>query len=126
MSPVDNAVKAAQGLLVDAAVQLAAGDLFDEQLRQALFRAADTYARAVWASKTGKGGTKTSTGRGRRSGVVCPFGREKGVPIEEAKTDNLRWLVEALSNSIDDPQKARWRADNIKTLNAIEAELRTR
>lgn len=65
-------------------------------------------------------------GRELRSGVVVPFGRSKGTPIEDAAVKDLAWVAKALLESIDNPDKQRWRAANVATLEAIEKELGAR
>lgn len=59
---------------------------------------------------------------------VVPFGRSKGVPIGEADTKDLGRVLEAMreSEKLNDPSKARFRADNEKLIAAIERELETR
>lgn len=122
MSDLDQA----EAALCDEAVQFAAGDILDAAAKERLLRAADTYARARWASRTGSGGTKQSTGRGARSGVKVPFGKSAGVPIEEAETKDLRWLEGVLTENVDDPKRVRFRAQNVANLDAIRRELASR
>ena len=98
----------------------------DMSQAKSLAVAAEAYTRARWAANTGKAGTKPSEGRGALSGVVVPFGRSKGVAIEEADAKDLRWVANALGQSIDNPDKARWRDDNERVLDAIQKELGTR
>lgn len=90
-------------------------------------------AAIEWATVKGHGGAEAKPGRivgtgGRelRCGVVMPFGRSKGVAIEEADAKDLAWVAKALGESIDNPEKQRWRAANVATLEAIEKELATR
>lgn len=115
---------AAWRALEAAAVAHHAGDL--GPTAKALADAADAYARARWARNSGSNGVKASTGPGALSGVVVPFGRSKGTPIEQADTKDLRWVASALAQSIDNPEKARWRDENERTLAAIQRELGTR
>lgn len=65
-------------------------------------------------------------GRQIRSGEVCPFGKSKGVPIEELEERDLHFIIKAMQDSLDDPSKDRWREKNEKLLNACEKELGTR
>lgn len=60
------------------------------------------------------------------SGLVIPFGRSKGTPIGDATTPDLEWVAGALRRSVDDPTKARWRAQNEELLAAVEHELERR
>lgn len=95
----------------------------DRKARDALHHAAIAYGKAT----APKPGVVTSAGgRTLRSGKTIPFGRSKGMAIEEAETKDLSWVAGALRESIDDPKKERWRADNVELLSAIEAELEGR
>jgi hypothetical protein len=60
------------------------------------------------------------------SKLVVPFGRSKGTPLVAAETKDLNWVVAALREKLDDPTKARYRADNERLIAAIERELGTR
>jgi hypothetical protein len=59
-------------------------------------------------------------------GMTLPFGRAKGVKLAEADTRDLRWTAGVVRESIDDPAKERWRAQNVELLEAIDRELATR
>lgn len=90
-------------------------------------------AAVEWATVKGHGPTQTAKQRevsprvsGPGSGVVVPFGKNKGQPIEECDAKDLQWLARVIGESIDSPEKQRWRADNIARLEAIEKELATR
>lgn len=97
-----------------------AGDAFDKAKVKALSNAAIQWAAACAGAVTGTNGQKL------RSGAVMPFGRSKGVAIEEATTKDLKWTANALSESIIDPDKARWRDANELLLKAIQKELAAR
>ena len=58
--------------------------------------------------------------------LTLPFGREKGVRLNEAKTNNLQWVASAIKETLDDPAKEKWRAQNVTLLEAIERELESR
>lgn len=58
--------------------------------------------------------------------LLVPFGKDKGLPLNEAKRANLDWVAEKMRESLDDPAKERWRAQNVTLLEAIERELSTR
>ena len=105
-----------------AAIQYAASrDIFDGK---ALREAATADARARYIEKTGKGGApEKSTAK---SSIVLPYGKEKGVSLHEAKTNNLQWVLSTTRENIDNPEKARYRAQNVELADAIEAELATR
>ena len=57
---------------------------------------------------------------------VVPFGRAKGQPISEVEDDSLEWLANAVKKSIADPEKARFKASNEKTLEACRHEYKRR
>lgn len=57
---------------------------------------------------------------------VIPFGRTRGTPIGEAETKDLEYIVGALRETLDEPEKARFRAKNEELIAAIERELGTR
>lgn len=57
---------------------------------------------------------------------VIPFGRAKGGTVRDADDDDLEWVQGALAGMIEDPAKARFRADNIALWEAIDTELRRR
>lgn len=59
---------------------------------------------------------------GGAKGPVAPFGKQKGMPIVDMDDDNLTWLGNAIYESIEDPGKQNFRADNEKLYAAIHAE----
>lgn len=113
---------AAWMVLSQVAVQFARSTTGDKAAAQALHDAALAYAAASKPVATASKPART----GARSGAVVPFGRDKGVPIEEADTKSLRWLAGAMRESIADPAKEKWADKNRQLLDAIEAELETR
>lgn len=62
----------------------------------------------------------------RSDGPVFRFGRCKGELLSEAEERDVEWYVGALRNSVNDPDKARFRADNERELEAAERELARR
>jgi hypothetical protein len=58
--------------------------------------------------------------------LVIPFGRTRGTPIAEATTKDLNFVLERLKEGLDDPARAKFRADNETLIAAIERELETR
>jgi len=56
--------------------------------------------------------------------VLVRFGRDKGKPITHV--NDLDWYAKALAESVNDPEKARFRAENEADLKAIESEMRRR
>jgi hypothetical protein len=92
----------------------------DLALKKELADAADAYSKARTAARGATGAKPAQAGV---SGVVMPFGRSKGVAIEQATVNDLRWVASALAQSIDNPDKARWRDENQRVLDAIQREL---
>jgi len=56
-------------------------------------------------------------------GPTMPFGRSKGRPIATAPVDDVEWMLGVVTQSIDDPSKARFRDSNIKLAAALENRL---
>lgn len=86
-------------------------------------------AAYAWAEANGyvkRGETRGTNGNKLRSGKTLPFGRQKGVAIEEVDDENLRWVLGRVRESLDDPSKDRFRAANAELADAIEKELETR
>ena len=54
------------------------------------------------------------------------FGRAKGTRLVDADVDGLEWYASALSRSIDDPEKTRYREANQQHLDEVRAELSRR
>lgn len=71
--------------------------------------------------KGGRGGGGVDT-----TGIKIPFGRAKGKVVEEAQTSDLEWLRTAIEKSVSDPEKAQWRDNNQRLLDAITEELTAR
>lgn len=86
-----------------------------------LSEAAQKYAKARWAAKDAGPSPAKSAAR-----AVLPFGRSKGKSVLEADTGDLKWILPKIRESIDDPEKARWRAQNEELAAAIAAELEAR
>lgn len=57
---------------------------------------------------------------------VMKFGKSKGTPIDEADEDDLTWYAGALRKSVNDPEKSRFKAQNLSELEAVERELARR
>ncbi len=117
MSALDDARSA----LVGAAMEVTAGTWMDPNVVRPLCDAARAYAVAYEAQRAAAKPVRTE-----RSGQVVPFGKSKGVPIEEATTKDLRYLEGAIAESVDDESKAKWREKNVALLDAIRVELGTR
>lgn len=87
---------------------------------QQLAAAAESYARARWALKAPPKAAKA------KSAVVCPFGRDKGKSISDLDDRGVRWLLGVVSESVDDPDKARFRSQNAALLDALQVEAEER
>jgi hypothetical protein len=61
-----------------------------------------------------------------RSHVIAKFGRGKGAPITEMTDSDLEWYAGAISRSVEDPSKARYRADNEAHLVDVTEEIASR
>lgn len=105
---------------LSGAAALHVADPDDLAAKKALADAADAYSKARAAARGASGAKPAQVGA---SGVVMPFGRSKGVAIEGATVNDLRWVANALAQSIDNPDKARWRDENQRVLDAIQREL---
>ena len=81
-------------------------------------------AASVYAAERLKSTRKPQMKEGRNE--VLPFGRERGVPLDQAQHGQLTWVRGVLAESIDDPTKSRWREANQRLLEAIDRELATR
>lgn len=57
---------------------------------------------------------------------TIPYGKSKGLKPSEASDDDLNWLEKTLGESIDNPEKSRYRASNEKALSCIVAEIERR
>lgn len=113
--------------LVDAAAK--ATELgFDQTSGRVLSDAAKQWAsRNGYVQAVGSAAPVRGTGgRQLRSGQVMPFGRSKGVPIEEVEASDLEWVLGRVRESVDDPEKQRWRVANAQLADALQKELATR
>jgi hypothetical protein len=104
--------KAAWMALADAARDFAAVE--DAVQSQRLSDAAKAWA--AW-SRTA---TPARTDDGE---PVLSFGRNKGKRPSEVEQRDLEWYQRVLAENVDNPEKARWRADNERLLAAVEAAL---
>ena len=83
-------------------------------------------AAVNWARASSGAAPVRAQSTGERSGLVVPFGKNKGMPVEETSDKDLRYLSDAMARSIDDMSKERWRDSNQKLKDACDAELRRR
>lgn len=54
------------------------------------------------------------------------FGSAKGTPLRDADEDDLNWYAGALAKSVNDPEKARYKASNERDLALVRAEQKRR
>jgi len=55
-----------------------------------------------------------------RSADDCPtfrFGKHKGQPLSASESGDVDWYINAIKKNVNDPNKARWRDDNIDHYN---------
>lgn len=88
------------------------------------FKRIEEIVRTVLMTAPTQG--RAQTGGGAKSGVVVPFGKNKGMPIEDTETKDLEYIAGAQRTSLADPSKARWKQQNEAVLVACEAELAKR
>lgn len=95
---------------------------FDKKLWQLVsnFTKTQLPAKPANAPVTGTNGKKV------RSGMTVRFGRSKGMPIEELEQADLLWYIARAEESVEDPSRARFREQNMKDLETLQAELKTR
>jgi len=58
--------------------------------------------------------------------ATLPFGKEKGVKVCDATDETLRWILPKVRESVGDPKRARFKAQNEALVTAIEAEMAKR
>lgn len=100
--------------VIDAAVALAVGDIYDEV-------AFDRVVAAVKRVLRQEEGPVVAP----RSPVV-PFGVWRDKPIDVVPTHDLLGLSRYLTKAITQPAKADWKASNYALLAAVRAELQRR
>ncbi|MBL8910373.1 MAG: hypothetical protein JNM17_06685 [Archangium sp.] len=113
-------LKKAENDLLDDCHVYSSGDISDVNAKKRHLALAEEYARARWATVTGSGGTKP---RPATSNLELRISRSKGKTIAKAETNDLKWSVTFLDENILDVSKERWRSDNVKLRDAINAEL---
>lgn len=57
-----------------------------------------------------------------------PFGRSKGLAINDpdVPVDDLKWMRDAIAAKLDDPSRAKWKANDQLLIQALEAEIAAR
>lgn len=58
--------------------------------------------------------------------MVAPFGRSRGKKLTEMPDDDLKWLADKIKESVEDPEKAKWRKKNEQLLAALREEYKRR
>lgn len=93
-----------------------------------LCEAALAYARERWSQSTGARARRPEDGSkdGRPVVRLPPFGRQKGQPINDVESKDLRWYLGVVEESLEDAAKAKWHAKNAELAQAIRAELEGR
>lgn len=117
-----SALDKARHALVAAALKVTQETWLDAGVVRALLEAATVYADARRANAP----KPTGVSDHRKADVPMPFGRSRGKTLGDAATDDLKWILPKIVESIDDPSKARWRVDNQALADAIETELERR
>lgn len=120
---MSQARKDAWQALVTASSAAAKAD-YSQETSKALSEASKAWAAANGYVLAVGGASRSAIGK--PSGLVIPGGKNKGTPIEDADRNDLEWWAERLESSLDDPDKARWRAKNEELLNAMKKELASR
>jgi hypothetical protein len=57
---------------------------------------------------------------------LARFGRRRGVPLTQLSREDLTWYRDQVRRSVDDPEKDRWRSDNVAHLRDIDRVVRER
>ena len=86
----------------------------------------DTALKALCLAATEYADARRAAAQPSDKGHTIPFGKSKGTPISAATKRDLEWVAGALERSIEDPERAKWKASNAALLGAIHAELARR
>ncbi len=113
LTPARLVVAAARRQVVDAAIELASGDIHDAAAFERLLDAAAVFREAQRRE------AKTPQPR-------FPFGPRAGQPVTTGTTAELERLESWLTGAIHNAQKAQFREANLALRGAVSAELRTR
>lgn len=108
----------AWGVLTTAARNWARDD--SRETRQELHDAALAWAREQRPRETT--GERAATG----DGWTFRFGRNSGKRPDQVSLDDLRWYERVFRESLDNPEKERFRDNNQKALDVVRVELRRR
>ena len=100
--------------VIDAAVDLAVGDIYDE----VAFDRVVAAVKRVLRQEEGPAVTSRAP--------VIPFGAWRNKPVDVVPTRELLGLSNYLTRAIQTPAKADWKASNYALLAAVRAELKRR
>lgn len=109
---------AARQRAIDAAIDLAVGDINDPEAFQRLVDAVAVYLGAT-SSPPGKP-------RARAAAPVVPFGPKKGRPLSSLTPPELERLERWLTGAIHNQQREEYRDANLSLRAAVRSELQTR
>lgn len=101
--------------VIDAAIALAVGDVFDEGAFDSLVAAVKRHLRQEGALPEAA----------RRAPLVT-FGEYRDLPVDRVPTTALEELSHYLQRAIKSPAKASWRAENYALLAVVRNELKRR
>ncbi len=103
------------------------GDDFNPADARALPVEGETVEQPPKRERQRRGDAKKG-GRGCESSgePVMRFGKSQGTPLLKAEESDLQWYAQAVLESLDDPDKARFREANENHLQEVKAELRKR
>ena len=113
MIPSHLVADAARRQVIDAAITLAVGDIYDAQAFAALLRAVDVHREA-------------HRRRVAEPSPVVPFGHHQGKPVSALTTSELQRLEQYVTGAIHNAQKAKFRPANLTLRAAVIAELHSR
>lgn len=97
--------------VIDAAIELACGDIYDASAFEGLLRAVQAHLGAT---------------RGRGPVATVPWGPKRGKPVSELSIAELLALESTISRLIDAPEKRNFRGANMQLRIALRAELERR
>lgn len=87
------------------------------------------YAQASGYKPPGPPATRESSGSRSAvsgDGFTFRFGRNNGKRPDEVSTDDLRWYERVFRESLDNPDKAKFRENNQRSLDVVRLELSRR
>lgn len=100
--------------------------LRDPAFDKELWRLVKNFVTTQLPPKPANAPVTGTNGKKLRSGMTVRFGRSAGTAIEELETKDLLWYIARAEEGLDDPSRARYREQNMKELELMQAELKTR